>query len=162
MNANSLVSIFKATPLPMLVLLPDDPLYTISEVNAAFLNAVNRQESDILGKSVFDIFPGNPDPKNEEKDYLLQSFRKVIAEKKADKMAVQKCVLEMGGSNNLETRYFECENFPLLSDSGEIEHIVFSAKDVTEKEMAVRQLKSDGKNYLQLNDSHFLFSNIFC
>jgi|GEM_PF-1565741 len=148
MNANSLVSIFKATPLPMLVLLPDDPLYTISEVNAAFLNAVNRQESDILGKSVFDIFPGNPDPKNEEKDYLLQSFRKVIAEKKADKMAVQKCVLEMGGSNNPETRYFECENFPLLSDSREIEHIVFSAKDVTEKERAVRQLKSDGKKLL--------------
>jgi len=148
MNANSLVSIFKATPLPMLVLLPDDPLYTISEVNAAFLNAVNRKESDILGKSVFDIFPGNPDLKNEEKDYLLQSFRKVIGEKKADKMAVQKCVLEIGESNNPETRYFECENFPLLSDSGEIEHIVFSAKDVTEKEMAVRQLKSDGRKLL--------------
>lgn len=132
----------------MLVLLPDDPFYTISEVNAAFLNAFNHRGSDILGKSIFDIFPGNTDQTNTKKDYLLQSFRKVIADKKADKMAVQKCVLEIAGSNNEETRYFECENFPLLSDSGEIEHVVFSAKDVTEKEMVVKQLKSDGKKLL--------------
>lgn len=147
MNTNSLVTIFKATPLPMLVLMPDNPQYTIIEVNAAFLKSVNQEESDILGKSFFDIFSKIAGVKSEAMNYLLQSFDKVTAEKKADKIAVHKCLIN-NGSDNPETRYFEYENFPLLSESGEIEHIVFSIIDVTEKELAIRQLKSDGKKLL--------------
>lgn len=146
MNTNSLVSIFKATPLPMVVLLPDDPHFTIVEVNTAFLNAAHITENEILGKSIFHIFRLMKTEKNDADAYLLESLRKVIFDKKIHKTPAQKFVFEL--KDKTEKCYFECENIPLLSSGNEIENIVFTAKDVTEKEMAVRQLKSDGKKLL--------------
>jgi PAS domain S-box-containing protein len=148
LNTNSLLSLFNATPLPMLVLLPNDPVYTITRANFAFLNAANCKENDILGKSIFHVFQNHPEENNDAINNILPSFRKVIAEKKADKMAVLKFKIQVNENNKTETKYFECENFPLLSESAVVEHIVFAAKDVTEKEMALRQLKSDGKKLL--------------
>ena len=148
MSTNSLGSIFKATPLPMLVLSAENLLFTIAEVNVAFVNAVKLKESDILGKSIFTVFHDNGYEKKEAMDYLLQSLQKAISQKKADKMAIQKYAMEVNGNNKPETRYFECENIPLLSENGKVENILFTAKDVTEREMAVRQLKSDGKKLL--------------
>ena len=147
-NTNSLISIFKATPLPMLVLLPDDPFFTIVEVNDAFLNAAHVRETAVLGKSIFDIFGQMKAEKNDAEAFLLQSLQKVIADKKPDKMSPQKFVFQRNENNKTEKCYFECENIPLLSASNEIEHIVFTARNVTEREIAVRQLQSDGKKLL--------------
>ncbi len=148
MNTSSFVSAFKAIPFPILILFPDDPVFSVAEVNPAFLKIVNRNESDILGKSIFDFFPENklksPKPTND----LLKSLREVTSSKKPHKMPVQKYVVGGEGNNNTEKRYFECENIPLLSECGKLEHIVFTAKDITEKEMAMRQLKSDGEKLL--------------
>ncbi|MGN6532669.1 MAG: PAS domain-containing protein [Ginsengibacter sp.] len=145
MHTNSFVSIFKAISFPMLVVFPDDPVFSIAEVNPAFLKVANRKESDILGKSIFHFFRENKPESDEARNDLLKSLRKVTSSKKPDKMPIQKYVVGDEGSNKPEKRYFECENIPLLSESGEIEHLVFTAKDVTEKEEALRQLKSDGK-----------------
>ncbi len=148
MNTNSLVSIFKATPLPMLVLLPDNPVYTITEVNSAFLNAVHVKESDILGKSIFHVFPLNQNYENAGVADLADSLQKVISSKKPDKMQPLKYAVTMEDGSNLLKKYYQCENIPLLAQSGEIEYILFTSADVTEKEMAVRQLKSDEKKLL--------------
>jgi PAS domain S-box-containing protein len=147
-HTDSLVSVFKATPLPMLVLLPDTPHFTIAEANLAFFKATNTKEKEIEGKSIFDVFPLNGNYENSGVANLVDSLQKVIFSKKPDKMPVLKYAVNVEDGSSPIKRYYQCENIPLLTESGKIEYILFTSADVTEKEMAVRQLKSDEKKLL--------------
>ena len=50
-------ALFAATPSPYLVLGPD---LVIVEVNQAYLEASGRTREDLLGRHIFDAFPGQP------------------------------------------------------------------------------------------------------
>ena len=57
----SYMNIFHHVPTPCLVLDIDAPVYTIIEVNDAYLKATSTTREKILGTSVFSSFPRNPD-----------------------------------------------------------------------------------------------------
>lgn len=128
----------------MIVLSPDAPDFTVREANDAFLNEIGKQQDEIAGKSIFDIFFIG----NQEKEVALKELHKslqaVLTTKQADKMPVVKYI-PSATHNKSAKKYFECETIPLVNDSGELENILCTAKDVTEREMAVRQIKSDSK-----------------
>lgn len=147
-NANSLLKIFKATPLPTLVLLPDAPHFTIVDVNSSFLKMKNHSENDIVGKSIFEVFSEANSYKNGSGvSDLCRSLQTVISSRIADKMPVQKFEIEI--ENNQWRRYYvESENVPVIDESGEIGYIVHTSIDVTEKENAVRKLRSTDKKLL--------------
>jgi PAS domain S-box-containing protein len=147
-NSNSSLKIFKATPLPTLILLPDAPHFTILEVNSAFLRAKIRNEKDLIGKSIFEAFPESNQCKNEAGvSDLYCSLQTVVTSRMPDKMPVQK--FEIDTENNQRKKYyFESENIPVLDEIGEIEYIIHTSVDVTEKESAVRQLRSTEKKLL--------------
>ncbi|WP_439633429.1 PAS domain S-box protein [Glycocaulis sp.] len=52
-------SLFESAPGKLLVLEPED--YTIVAISDAYLEAVMRRRSDIMGKRLFDVFPDDPD-----------------------------------------------------------------------------------------------------
>jgi PAS domain S-box-containing protein len=147
-NSKSLLSIFKATPLPMLVLLADSPHFTITDVNSAFLKHSNCNENDIIGKSIFEVFLQTFNDENHGISDLRKSLEKAVSSNMPDKMPVQKYQSHINKSSNQEKRYYEFENAPVLSESGEIEYIIHTSADVTDKEIAIRQLKSTGKKLL--------------
>lgn len=147
-HSKSFVSIFKATPLRMLVLSTDSPLFTIADSNTAYLMESNRNENDIIGKSIFEIFSQSIGKENEGIRDLRKSLEKVIHSKHPDKILVHCYESELNKTSNKEERYYECENIPVVSENGEIEYILHTYVDVTEKEKAIRHLRSNEKKLL--------------
>ena len=82
-----LVALFKATPLPSLLLLADAPRFTIAAVNAAYLEVTGLKEADLLGKGVFEAFPEND---NGLQSKLGASLRSVLETGRPHQMAVQR------------------------------------------------------------------------
>ena len=142
MNSNSLLSVLKATPLPMLVLLPDSPHFTITATNTAFLMNSNSHEKNIINKSVFNIFSQSLGDESQEIFDLRKSLEKVLSYKVPDKILLNKNLSCLAKSSTDGKRYYEFESTPVLSENGEIEYIIHTYTDVTEKETAVLQLRS--------------------
>src|SRR5450755_3839295 len=84
-------ALFDAIPGPYLVVLPDDPTYTIVLANQAYTKATSTNLDQIAGRGLFEVFPDNPgDPKASGVQNLRASLRQVLATKAAHTMAVQK------------------------------------------------------------------------
>ena len=52
--------LFEAAPGLFLVLLPDDPTYSIIGVSDAYAEATLTKRAEILGRGLFEVFPGQP------------------------------------------------------------------------------------------------------
>ena len=53
--------LFEASPEVLLVLLPDAPRYTMVAATDARLLATHTSREQVIGRSLFDLFPDNPD-----------------------------------------------------------------------------------------------------
>jgi two-component system cell cycle sensor histidine kinase/response regulator CckA len=128
-------SLFEAVPGRYLVLHPDDPTYTIVAVTKAYAQATLTEPDEIIGRSLFEVFPDNPDDPNATGVRNLHaSLRRVLATRAADKMAVQKYDIrrpdvEQGG---FEERWWSPENSPVLNADGSVRLIIHCVEDVTE------------------------------
>jgi PAS domain S-box-containing protein len=124
--------IFYATPSPYLVLSKD---LRIVDVNQAYLQATSTVREEIIGREIFDVFPDNPeDPSASGVANLHASFQRVLREKRADTMAIQKYDIQIGGPNGVqfEERHWSPINTPVFGSDGQITHIVHCVEDVTE------------------------------
>jgi PAS domain S-box-containing protein len=146
-TANSLLRIFKTSGLPSLILLPDPPRFTIAEVNFSLLKITNKKEEDLIGKGICEAFPAINDDKD-AKANLYCSFNKVISSKKLERLPVYKLTPFIDVGNQTARRYFQIENTPVPNESGDIEFVLLTIQEVTEKEIAERQLKSTEKKLL--------------
>ena len=140
--------LFESLPGLYLILSPD---LNIVAVNDAYLQATLTKRESIVGRHLFDVFPDNPgDPNADGVRNLHASLKRVVAEKTADAMAVQKYDIRRPDSagGGFEERYWSPVNSPLLSSAGELVAIVHRAEDVTE----FVRLKQQGHEQLKLND----------
>lgn len=125
-------ALFEAGPGLLLVL---DPDLRIAAVSDAYLAATMTEREKILGRSVFDVFPDNPDdPGATGASNLRASLERVRQTRAADTMAVQKYDIrrpnEEGGE--FEVRYWSPVNSPILDRQRELAYIVHRVEDVTE------------------------------
>ncbi len=128
-------ALFDAVPGLYLVLLPNDPIYTIVAANNAYAQATLTDTEEIVGRGVFDVFPDNPaDPEASGVQNVLASLRHVLATKARHTMPAQKYDIrrprELGGG--FEERYWSPVNSPLLDDNGELQFIIHRVEDITE------------------------------
>jgi PAS domain S-box-containing protein len=127
-------ALFDAVPGLYLVLLPDDPTYTIVLANDAYAKATMVDKEEIVGRGLFDVFPDNPaetDASGERN--LLASLRQVLATKAQHAMPVQRYDIrrpEFQGSG-FEERHWSPVNAPLLGDDGEVRFIIHRVEDLT-------------------------------
>jgi PAS domain-containing protein len=106
--------LFLAAPAPFLVLAPDAPHFTIVEVNEAYLRATMTDRSDLIGRGVFEAFPGNPeDPGADGTATLRHSLEQVLITRRADTMAVIQYDIRRP-DGNFEERYWTPVNSPVL------------------------------------------------
>ncbi len=108
---HSLLKIFKASPLPTIILLPDVPEFTVVEVNDSFLKETKKLPGEIIGQGIFKIFPGLETISNPGIS-LKSSLQKVIETGLPYKLVIE----------NVEIT----QTIPFFSDDGEIEYIVHS------------------------------------
>lgn len=124
--------LFQASPDPYLVL---DRELRIAAVNDAYLRATMTARGEIVGRSIFDVFPDNPaDLGATGTDNLGDSLRRVLTQRVSDTMAVQKYDIrrppEAGGE--FEERYWSPVNHPVFDCRGDLVYILHRAEDVTE------------------------------
>jgi len=138
-------ALFESVPGLYLVLTPDLSIVAVSE---AYLRATMTRRDDILGKGIFEVFPDNPEDLGATGVRNLRaSLRRVLTEKCADTMAVQKYDIRRPESEGggFEERYWSPVNAPALSSNGEVTYIIHRVEDVTDfvrlKQQESRQIK---------------------
>ncbi|WP_135851093.1 PAS domain-containing protein [Halorussus salinus] len=133
--------LFENVPGAYLILKPDD--YEIVAVTDAYLEATMTERTEILGESLFDVFPDDPQTDAEGVHALQASLKRVTAERQEDVMPVTHSPIPLPESEGggFEDRWWSPINTPILNADGTIEYIVHRVKDVTP---IIRQLHIDG------------------
>jgi signal transduction histidine kinase len=125
-------TLFEAAPGAFVVLNPDAPRFTIVAASDVYLRATMTRREDILGRGIFEVFPGNPgDPDATGVHNLLISLQTVVRTKVTDPMAVQKYDIRRP-NGEFEERYWSPVNSPVFDASGRLTQIIHRVEDVTE------------------------------
>jgi len=124
--------IFEAAPSPYLLLSAD---LAILDANAAYLKATLTRREEICGRSLFDVFPDNPEDESASGvRNLAASLARVKATRMPDTMAIQKYDIprpvDQGGG--FEERYWSPVNTPVLDSDNNIVCIIHRVEDVTD------------------------------
>ncbi len=125
-------TIFYNSQIAMLIVAPNET-YTMLDVNDAYLFATNTSRQDLVGKSVFAVFPGNPTDevsKNIERTYF--SFEQAILTKAPHTMSNYRYDIPIRGTDKFEERYWTTTNTPILNSNGEVIYFIHSPSNVTE------------------------------
>jgi signal transduction histidine kinase len=127
--------LFDSAPGSYLALTPD--LVIVAATDAYLVSTKTRRE-DILGRSIFEIYPGDSaQPGADFTRNLRNSIGRVTRRKKQDLMPAQKVQITQlpFGSGRLEERYWYSVNTPVLNTEGEIQYIIHQLEDVTYKRL---------------------------
>lgn len=149
----SFTRLFQASPAPFLVLAPDAPLFTIKEVNDAYLAATMTRRESIVGRGVFEAFPDNPDdPTIEGVSTLRASLERVLATREPDLLPGLKYdIARPDGS--FEERWWSPVNSAVLDEKGEVEALIHNANDVTEERRIAAALRESESRLRELNET---------
>ena len=124
--------LFESAPDHYLVLAADLRIVAVSD---AYLRATMTERASILGRTLFEVFPDNPDdPGASGVANLHASLKRVLADRRPDTMAVQKYDIRHPDSEggSFEERYWSPVNSPVLGPDGEVAYIIHRVEDVTE------------------------------
>lgn len=126
--------VFLAAPNPYLLLRADAPRFTITAVNAAYLEATGTERSAMIGRGLFEVFPDDPaDGSATGVSDLRASLDRVLRDRASDGMGVQKYDIPVrDGSGRFTVKYWSPVNTPILSHDGKIDLILHRVEDVTE------------------------------
>lgn len=99
----------------------------------AYLQATMTDQTGIVGRHLFEVFPDNPgDPTADGVRNLKASLDRVLSTKASDTMPVQKYDVSAPDGSSFVEKYWKPSNNPVLSSNGEILYIIHKAEDVTE------------------------------
>jgi two-component system CheB/CheR fusion protein len=123
--------LFDASPAPFLVLGTDAPRFTIREVNSAYLAATMRTREELVGRGIFEAYPGNPAGTGAASVEILRaSLEHVLATRRSESLPDLKCdIARPDGS--FEERWWRTINSPVLDEDGAVEAILHHVNDVT-------------------------------
>jgi len=122
-------ALFESAPGLYLVLTPD---LTIVAASDAYLRATMTSREGIVGRSLFEVFPDNPDdPSANGTANLGASLKRVLEQRVPDAMAVQKYDIRRP-DGDFEERHWSPVNSPVLAADGQVAYIIHRVEDVTE------------------------------
>ena len=133
-------TVFRNMPGVLALLTPDA---VIVDVNAGFLEVAGCEFEHIVGRSLFEAFPGNPsDPGSSGHDTLRLSLETVAATGEPDVMApIRYDVEDPGRPGEFEERYWAMVNVPLRREDGQVAWIAHKADEIT-------HIVNEGRNSL--------------
>ena len=116
-------AVFDAAPTPLMVLSPD---FTIVEVNDLYTTTVGRDRDHLIGRNVFDAFPGD----TLDGGQLRNSLDRVVATGKVDLLPVLPYALSFEDGEPVE-RFWSCSHVPIRDAVGRLTFILQQTQDVT-------------------------------
>jgi signal transduction histidine kinase len=119
-------ALFESAPGLYLVL---DPGLVIVAASDAYLHAMRTSRDDIVGRGIFEVFPG--DPAGTGMPNLRASLDRVLRSGQPDAMAVQRYDTARPGGG-FEERHWSSVNLPVLAADGTVLYIIHRVEDVTE------------------------------
>lgn len=117
---------------PLVVL---DRDYNFLRVNEAYARACRREISDFAGRNHFEMYPSD----------AKLVFDEVVRTKQPTKTFVQAFVFPDQPERGVT--YWDWTLVPVLDREGEVEYLVFSLLDVTEREVAMDELRQSKARY---------------
>lgn len=133
--------VFEYSPNPYLLLKPDSPVFTILAVNNAYTQATKTTREQIVGKTLFEVFPDNPnDPNADGVKNLTDSLNQVLSNKTFNRMHIQKYDIPKPPSEGggFEVRYWDPINLPVFDDDNNLIYIIHHVTDVTSYENLIQ------------------------
>jgi PAS domain S-box-containing protein len=140
-QSEHLIPVFKATPVPGLLVLADAPRFTIAAVNTAYLEATGLDEAGLLGKGIFEAFPEND---HDLQSKLEASLRLALQTGKPHQMDVLRYDLPQNGAGEPRERYWKPENIPVVVDR-QVVCIINTVKDVTAETLIETELEENAR-----------------
>jgi signal transduction histidine kinase len=125
-------SLFESVPQLYLVLSPQKP-YEIVAVSNAYLAATMTAREQLLGRGLWEAFPGGSEPLQPGMESAAASIEAVVRTGKADTMPAQKYDLAawQAGRHGPEERYWRCVHSPIYSSEGTIRYVLRHLEDIT-------------------------------
>lgn len=134
-------ALFKSLPGRHLVMLPDDPDFTIVAENDAHIEVAMVQPGQVIGKPFLEAFPDtSEDFKATGENAVIRSFRNVIRTGKTDTMPpIRYDIADKNGK--LVPRYWQASHLPIFDDHGKLAFILQDTRDITQEMTADTSLK---------------------
>ena len=129
-------ALFGASPNPYVLVAPD---LRIEAMNEAYLAATLRTRDELVGKTMFEAFPS--DPESDSYKLLYASFQRVLETGKRDELALIRYDISLP-SGEIEQRYWSATHTPMLDEDGKVAFIMQHTVDVTELQQ-LRQIASE-------------------
>ena len=143
------LAIWDASPLPTLVLSPD---LQIVGANPSYAEAAVTRPSELVGRHIFDVFPDNPAvPESQNVTKLRTSFERVLRRRVPDDMPLTRYDVRDRTGAFVE-RHWKPSNRPILNGrSGDVEFLLHTATNETERVLRERALIEDGLQALEVD-----------
>jgi PAS domain S-box-containing protein len=145
--------VFESNPTGNYLLSPT-PEAIILAVNDAFLRASSRRREDLVGRSLFAAFPGNPDdPEDTGELVLRESIVRVIETGEPDTLPAQRYPITIrmpDGSTRYEERFWSAMSTPVFGEDGELLCVSHTTADVTDKVRSERALRESERRFRAL------------
>lgn len=124
--------VLRSLPHNYIFFAPDPPRFTMVEISDCFLEALKMTRDYIIGKSLFDVFPDNPNSSVKNEAALMASLMKVVNHKIYDAMPIVRYDIPGQDANKFNVRYWSPENYPMLDKNGQLLFIMHTAIDVSD------------------------------
>ncbi len=137
--------LFELAPNPYMLL--DTQLRYVA-ANRAYLDVTGSDLETLIGRSVFDAFPGDPDnPEDENVAQLRRSFERVIATGEPDYLALIPYTMPRQTADGIihEERFWSASHTPIKAEDGKVRFILQHTVDVTDLQQmkyALRQAEA--------------------
>jgi signal transduction histidine kinase/ActR/RegA family two-component response regulator len=142
-------SAFEHLPIGAYLLTPTADAVVLA-VNDAFLRSTERTREQMVGCSLFEVFPADPDdPTDTGESALRASILRAVATGQPQTMPVQRypiCKLLPSGEAIYEERFWNAVNTPIAGPDGTVACILHVTQEVTAQvraESALRQSERD-------------------
>lgn len=123
-------AIFSALPERYVVFDTDAPAFTMLAASQGYLKVTDKNIDEIIGKSLFEIFPDTSDlAKKTGKGVLQRSLEQVVRHKKPDSIGVIR--YDIPTKDGIEARYWQATHYPVINKNM-LTAIIQSTTDVTE------------------------------